>query len=112
VLAYLSARLTDFPDQRAEALDLGADLDGLPLALAQAAAVMTLSRLSCREYRGRLGERRQHMSAIRVDGVSPAVLATWSLAAESATSFRPRARPGRRSRWPPCSTRTVFPARC
>ena len=58
VLAYLSARLTDFPDQRAEALELGADLDGLPLALAQAAAVMTLNRLSCREYRGRLGERR------------------------------------------------------
>ena len=89
VLAYLSARLTDFPDQRAEALELGADLDGLPLALAQAAAVMTLNRLSCREYRGRLGERRQHMSAIRVDGVSPAVLATWSLAAESAHELPP-----------------------
>src|SRR6266536_1135725 len=89
VLAYLSARLTDFPGQRAEALDLGADLDGLPLALAQAAAVMTLNRLSCREYRGRLGERRQHMSAIRVDGISPAVLATWSLAAESAHELPP-----------------------
>ena len=89
VLAYLSARLTDFPDQRAEALDLGADLDGLPLALAQAAAVMTLNRLSCREYRGRLGERREHMSAIRVDGVSPAVLATWSLAAECAHQLPP-----------------------
>ena len=89
VLAYLSARLTDFPGQRAEAIDLGADLDGLPLALAQAAAVMTLNRLSCREYRGRLAERRQHMSAIRVDGVSPAVLATWSLAAESAHELAP-----------------------
>ena len=89
VLAYLSARLTDFPGQRAEALDLGADLDGLPLALAQAAAVMTLNRLSCREYRARLGERRQHMSAIQVDGVSPAVLATWSLAAESAHGLPP-----------------------
>ena len=89
VLAYLSARLTDFPDQRAEALELGADLDGLPLALAQAAAVMTLNRLSCREYRDRLGERRQHMSAIWVDGVSPAVLATWSLAAESAHELPP-----------------------
>jgi tetratricopeptide (TPR) repeat protein len=89
VLAYLSARLTDFPDQRAEALELGADLDGLPLALAQAAAVMTLNRLSCREYRGRLGERRQHMSAIWVHGVSPAVLATWSLAAESAHELPP-----------------------
>ncbi len=89
VLAYLSARLTDFPDQRAEALDLGEDLDGLPLGLAQAAAVMTLNRLSCREYRGRLGERREHMSAIRVDGVSPAVLATWSLAAECAHELPP-----------------------
>jgi tetratricopeptide (TPR) repeat protein len=89
VLAYLSARLTDFPYQRTEALDLGADLDGLPLGLAQAAAVMTLNRLSCREYRGRLGERREHMSAIRVDGVSPAVLATWSLAAECAHELPP-----------------------
>src|SRR5439155_1255839 len=95
VLAYLSARLTDFPDQRADALDLGADLDGLPLGLAQAAAVTTLNRLSCREYRGRLGERREHMSAIRVDGVSPAVLATWSLAAECAHELPPAG-----SAWP------------
>ncbi len=89
VLAYLSARLTDFPGQRVEALDLGEDLDGLPLALAQAAAVMSVSRLSCREYRGRLGERREHMSAVRVDGVSSAVLATWSLAAECAHELPP-----------------------
>ena len=89
VLAYLGARLTDFPDQRAEALDLGADLDGLPLALAQAAAVMSLNRLSCREYRGRLGARRGHMATVRVDGVSPAVLATWSLAAECAHELPP-----------------------
>ncbi len=89
VLAYLSARLTDYPEQRAEALDLGEDLDGLPLGLAQAAAVMTVDRLSCREYRGRFGERREHMSAVRVDGVSPAVLATWSLAAECAHQLPP-----------------------
>ena len=89
VLAYLSARLTDYPDQRAEALDLGEDLDGLPLGLAQAAAVMTVDRLSCQKYRGRFGERREHMSAVRVDGVSPAVLATWSLAAECAHQLPP-----------------------
>ena len=29
-LGYLGARLTDHPDQRIEALDLGVDLDGLP----------------------------------------------------------------------------------
>ena len=89
VLAYLSTRLTEFPDQRAEALDLGEDLDGLPLALGQAAAVMSVNRLSCREYRGRLAERREHMAAVRVDGVSPAVLATWSLAAECAHELPP-----------------------
>jgi tetratricopeptide (TPR) repeat protein len=89
VLAYLSSRLTDFPDQRTEALDLGLDLNGLPLALAQAAAVMTVNRLSCRDYRGQLGERRAYMSAIRVAGVSTAVLATWSLAAECAHELSP-----------------------
>ncbi len=89
MLAYLGARLTDYPDQRADALKLGEDLGGLPLGLAQAAAVMTVDRLSCREYRGRFGERREHMSAMRIDGVSPAVLATWSLAAESAHQLPP-----------------------
>jgi len=88
-LAYLSARLTGFPGQRAEALDLGEDLDGLPLALAQAAAVMSLNRLSGQEYRRRLAERREHTAAVRVDGVSPAVLATWSLAAECAHELAP-----------------------
>jgi tetratricopeptide (TPR) repeat protein len=89
VLAYLGGRLTDFPEQRAEALELGTDLDGLPLALAQAAAVMAVNQLSCAEYRGRLGERREHMSAIRVDGISPPVLATWSLAVECAHDLPP-----------------------
>jgi tetratricopeptide (TPR) repeat protein len=89
VLTYLGGRLTDFPEQRAEALELGAELDGLPLALAQAAAVMIVNQLSCREYRGRLGERREHMTAIRVDGVSPTVLATWSLAVECAHDLPP-----------------------
>jgi tetratricopeptide (TPR) repeat protein len=89
VLAYLGARLADYPDQQADALELGQDLDGLPLGLAQAAAVMTVDQLSCREYRGRFGERREHMSALRVDGVSPAVLATWSLAAECAHQLPP-----------------------
>jgi tetratricopeptide (TPR) repeat protein len=89
VLAYLGGRLAGFPDQRDEVLELGAELDGLPLALAQAAAVMIVNQLSCREYRGRLGERREHMTAIRVDGVSPAVLATWSLAVECAHDLPP-----------------------
>src|SRR6202035_3521792 len=42
-LAYLNTRLTAFPDQRIEALDLAEDLGGLPLALAQGAAGVTLA---------------------------------------------------------------------
>src|SRR5579862_7692466 len=81
-LSYLSARLTDHPDQRIEALDLGEDLGGLPLGLAQATAVINARRQGCREYRQALNDRRQHMSD--VDGVSATILATWSLAAECA----------------------------
>jgi tetratricopeptide (TPR) repeat protein len=88
-LSYLSSRLTDYPDQRIEALDLAADLEGLPIGLAQAAAVMNANRLSCREYRAQFGERRAYMSGRPVEGVSPAVLATWSLAAECAHQLVP-----------------------
>src|SRR5512142_2765665 len=79
-LDYLTSRLSDHPDQRIEALDLGEDLEGLPLGLAQATAVMKVRRQGCREYRALLAERRRHMPA--VPGVSAAVLATWSLAAD------------------------------
>jgi len=88
-LSYLGFRLTDDPDQRIEALDLAEDLDGLPLGLAQAAAVMNVSGLSCREYRVQFGERHKHMSERDVDGISAAVLATWSLAAECAHELVP-----------------------
>jgi tetratricopeptide (TPR) repeat protein len=86
-LSYLSSRLTDYPDQRIEALDLGEDLDGLPLGLAQATAVMGSRKLGCREYRAMFADRRKHMSDI--EGVSAAVLTTWSLAAERAHELAP-----------------------
>jgi len=86
-LSYLSSRLTDHPDQRIEALDLGEDLDGLPLALGQATAVINARQQGCREYRAALAERRQHMAG--VDGASATVLATWSLAAECAHELPP-----------------------
>jgi tetratricopeptide (TPR) repeat protein len=86
-LGYVGARLTDHPDQRLEALDLGQDLDGLPLGLAQATAVMRARGQGCREYRAQLAERRGHMPA--VPGVSEAVLATWSIAAECAHELPP-----------------------
>ena len=88
-LSYLSSRLTDSPDQRIEALDLAEDLDGLPLALAQATSVITARQQGCREYRATLAERRTHMSP--VDGASAMVLATWSLAAECAHDLPPTA---------------------
>ena len=86
-LSFLSARLTDHPDQRIEALDLGEDVDGLPLALGQATAVINARQQGCREYRVALAERRKHMTA--VDGASATVLATWSLAAECAHELPP-----------------------
>jgi hypothetical protein len=88
-LSYLSSRLTDYVDQRIEALDLAQDLDGLPIGLAQAAAVMNANRLNCQEYRAQFGERRAYMSAGPVAGASPAILATWSLAAECAHQLAP-----------------------
>ena len=88
-LSYLSSGLTDYADQRIEVLDLAEDLDGLPIGLAQAVAVMNANRLSCQEYRAQFGERRTYMSARPVEGVSPAVLATWSLAAECAHQLVP-----------------------
>jgi tetratricopeptide (TPR) repeat protein len=86
-LDYIASRLTDYPDQRIEALDLGEDLDGLPLALAQATAAMSARRHGCREYRAALAERMRHMPA--VPGASAAVLATWSIAAECAHELPP-----------------------
>src|SRR6201996_9268253 len=80
-LDYVTSRLSDYPDQRIEALD------GLPLALAQATAAMSARRQGCREYRALLAERIGHMPA--VPGASAAVLATWSIAAECAHELPP-----------------------
>jgi tetratricopeptide (TPR) repeat protein len=88
-LSYLSSRLTDYAEQRIEALDLAEDLDGLPIGLAQAAAVMNANRMSCQDYRAPFGDRRAYMSGRPVPGASSAVLATWSLAAECAHQLVP-----------------------
>jgi tetratricopeptide (TPR) repeat protein len=88
-LTYLNSRLTDYPDQRIEALDLAEDLDGLPLGLVHASAVMKTRGMTCRDYRVLLAERRTHMSRVSVGGLSPEILATWSLAAECAHELPP-----------------------
>jgi tetratricopeptide (TPR) repeat protein len=83
---YLVSWLT--ADQQLGAIDLAEDLDDLPLGLAQATAVMSVTGLGCREYRALLSDRRKHMPA--VPGVSAAVLATTSLAADCADRQRPK----------------------
>jgi hypothetical protein len=88
-LGYLNGRLTDFPDQRIEALDLAEDVRGLPIALDQAAAVVTVTGSTCRDYRAGLAERVAATAGTLVDGCPPALLATWSLAVEQAHELAP-----------------------
>jgi hypothetical protein len=88
-LDYLDTRLNTYADQRIEALDLAEDLNGLPLALAQAGAVLSARGQDCRRYRALFADRRAHMAAMPVDTVSPAVLATWSIACECAHELAP-----------------------
>jgi tetratricopeptide (TPR) repeat protein len=88
-LAYLNGRLTAFPDQRIEALDLAEDLGGLPIALAQAAAVVTETGATCRDYRTECAQRLQATVDTLVDGCPQALLATWSLAVEHAHELPP-----------------------
>ena len=88
-LAYLSSRLIDYQSQRAESLDLCEDLNGLPLALAQAAGVINARGQGCREYRTQLAERCKELSGASVAGLPTEVLATWSLAIECAQELPP-----------------------
>ena len=88
-LAYLNTRLTAFPDQRIEALDLAEDLGGLPVALAQAAAVVTVAGSTCRDYRAAYEERLRTTTETLVEGCPPSMLATWSIAVEHAHELPP-----------------------
>jgi len=88
-LAYLNSRLTGYPDQRIEALDLAEDTGGLPLSLAQAAAVVAGSETTCRDYRLAYAERLRNTTGTVVDGCPPSMLASWSLAVERAHEVAP-----------------------
>ncbi len=88
-LSYLTARLYDDTDQRVEALDLAADMECMPLALALATATMAGTRLSCREYRHRFAGRKQELlGRVSSASVSPAEVA-WSLALDRADQRPP-----------------------
>jgi tetratricopeptide (TPR) repeat protein len=88
-LTYLTARLTGYPDQRIEALELAEELGRLPLGLAHAAALMSDCGIGCREFRVRLAERLGHVTEVVGQEHAPAVVACWSLAVERATQLAP-----------------------
>jgi hypothetical protein len=88
-LGYLNSRLTDFPDQRIQALDLAEDIGGLPIALAQAAAVITTTGSTCRHFRAEYRERLRATAGTLVHGCPQSLLATWSLAVEHAHEKSP-----------------------
>jgi len=88
-LGYLNARLTGFPDQRIEALDLAEDLGGVPITVSLAAAVISASKSSCRAYRADYAARLSSVTGPVVDGCPPSLLAAWSLAVEHAHQLPP-----------------------
>jgi tetratricopeptide (TPR) repeat protein len=76
-LNFLSARLNAEPDLWTGALDLATELGFLPVALAQAGAVVAEAAIDCREYRHRIA-RRQLPGAGGRGGIQPATVATTS----------------------------------
>jgi tetratricopeptide (TPR) repeat protein len=93
-LWYLSERLRSDHDQRTGATDLAIELGFLPLALAQAAAVMTETGLSCRRYLALAAERKP-----KPDGdpatVHPSAAVTYALSAQLARELPPVGLAGR-----------------
>jgi tetratricopeptide (TPR) repeat protein len=88
-LSYLFSMLA-YHDQRAGAFGLCEDLDGVPLAVTQAAGVINARHMTCREYGEQLAERRRRLSGVPVTGMSTAVLAAWLLAVECAQGLSPQ----------------------
>jgi tetratricopeptide (TPR) repeat protein len=88
-VGYLNTRLVSFPDQRIEALDLAEDIQGMPLAIAQAASVIAVAEGTCREYRAEYAQRRRSNPPTAIDGCPQSLVATWSLAVEYAHELPP-----------------------
>jgi tetratricopeptide (TPR) repeat protein len=88
-LSYLTASLYDDPDQRIEALDLAEDLCCLPLALGQAAALMTDQGLDCRAYRAQFASRKRRLADPAAGIYSSTTVTTWSLSLDYADQLPP-----------------------
>lgn len=103
-LWYLAERLREDHDQRTGATDLAIELGFLPIALAQAAAFMTETGWSCRQYLELAAQRRAQLAAPQ-DGAgqagarhagapSPAAV-TCSLSVQLADQLVPQGLAGR-----------------
>jgi len=90
-LGFLTTRLFEDTAQRNGALDLAETLGCLPIALAQAAALVSDARIDCRDYRSQYGERRQAMRIGPDAGPAAAVAVTWSLALDRTDQLLPSA---------------------
>src|SRR5690348_2967351 len=88
-LGYLSAKLHNDPDQWIGALDLAGDLGYLPIALAQAAALMADTGLDCRQYRARLADRMALLTGAPPGAYPSIVASTWSIGTEMAEQIPP-----------------------
>lgn len=87
-LSYLMGRLTADPGQRLGAIDLVDQLDGEPIALVQATALIMGTEWTCREYLDLFVARRDKVRPL--DGRSLAAAeTTWALAVERADQLRP-----------------------
>jgi len=102
-VGYLNSRLDSFPDQRIEALDLVEDVDGLPIAIAQAAAVIIVAESTCRDYRTEYAQRLRATAPASIEGCPQSLLATWSLAVEYAHEMQPAG-----LAWPALAFAAVF----
>jgi hypothetical protein len=98
--AYLHAKLgrTDppVPDLASEAAGLAAEVGHLPLALAQAAAVIVNDALTCSGYRALLADRANTLGdlfpddpAVSGDEYDRTLAGTWSLAVDRADALVP-----------------------
>jgi tetratricopeptide (TPR) repeat protein len=94
-LGYLTEWLRTEPDHRIGAPDLATELGFLPIALGQAAAVMTGAGLGCREYRALLADRKSQLTAGSADTYAAIATAAWSLSVELADQLPPTGLAGR-----------------
>jgi tetratricopeptide (TPR) repeat protein len=99
--AYLEQRLSPMlsakhlpVDALDQARDLAKDLGYLPLALAQAAAVIINEGISCTQYRDWFADRSRTLEELfpadaAADGYAKTVATTWTLAIEAANRLEP-----------------------